>query len=344
MILLITLATVAVQAGAPTTHPVANTPAPMREWNVPWDNTRPRDPFVARDGRVWFVGQTGDYVGVLDTLSGEFKRFDLEPGTGPHNLVVDNVGTVWYAGNRAAHIGRLDPATGKITKYAMPDPAARDPHTLLLDRHHDRNGLIWFTVQGGNFVGRFDTKSGAVTLLKNPTPNARPYGIVQGPDGALYYDQFNTNKIGRIDPASMTIKEYALPAEDARPRRIAVTGDGVVWYGDYRRGYLGRLDPQTGAVEEWPSPSGAQSRPYAVASNGETVWMFETGVQPNKLVGFDPVLRQFFSVTDVPSGGGTVRHHYYDGRNRTLWFGTDAGTIGRAVLPPAPSSQKVSAR
>lgn len=344
MLLFVTLATVAVQAPAPTVQLAANTPAPMREWKVPWDNTRPRDPFVARDGRVWFVGQAGDYVAALDTVSGEFKRFELDPGTGPHNLVVDHAGIVWYAGNRAAHIGRLDPATGKITKFSMPDPAARDPHTLLLDRNHDQNGLIWFTVQGGNFVGRFDTKSGAVTLLRNPTPNARPYGIVQGPDGALYYDQFNSNKIGRIDPASMTIKEYTLPAEEARPRRIAVTNDGMIWYGDYRRGYLGRLDPRTGAVEEWPAPSGPQSRPYAVASNGETVWMFETGVQPNKLVGFDPGLQKFFSVNDVPSGGGTVRHHYYDSRNRTLWFGTDAGTIGRAVLPPAPSAQKVSAR
>ena len=29
----------------------------IREWTVPWANTRPRDPIVDAEGRVWFVGQ-----------------------------------------------------------------------------------------------------------------------------------------------------------------------------------------------------------------------------------------------------------------------------------------------
>ncbi len=136
-------------------------PADFREWKVPWENTRPRDPYVAK-GRVWFVGQTGHYIAVLDTTTGQFQRYDLDPGTGPHNLLVDDAGIVWYSGNLARHIGRLDPATGTVTKFPMPDSAARDPHTLLFDRDYARNGVIWFSVQGGNFVGKFETKTGTV--------------------------------------------------------------------------------------------------------------------------------------------------------------------------------------
>jgi len=29
----------------------------LEEWQVPWLESRPRDPYVAPDGRVWFVGQ-----------------------------------------------------------------------------------------------------------------------------------------------------------------------------------------------------------------------------------------------------------------------------------------------
>ena len=36
------------------------------EWTVPWDDSRPRDPYVAPDGTVWFVGQVGDYVAKLN--------------------------------------------------------------------------------------------------------------------------------------------------------------------------------------------------------------------------------------------------------------------------------------
>ena len=128
-------------------------PADIKEWPVPWENSRPRDPYVAPDGNVWFVGQRSDYVAYLVPGSGEFKRFELDPGTGPHNLIVDASGMVWYAGNRTAHIGRLDPATGRITKYPMPDPAARDPHTLVFDSRGD----IWFTLQGAKEMIKNDS-------------------------------------------------------------------------------------------------------------------------------------------------------------------------------------------
>ena len=149
----------------------------IEEWTVPWEKTRPRDPYVDNRHRVWFVGQTGDYVAYLDPTSGEFKRFELEAGTGPHNLIVDGQGDVWYAGNRNAHIGRLDPRSGKITKYPMPNPAARDPHTLVFDR----SGDIWFTVQGGNFVGKLSTATGRVQLIEVPTSDERPYDITVDP-------------------------------------------------------------------------------------------------------------------------------------------------------------------
>ena len=105
----------------------------ITEWLVPWPDSRPRDPYVAPSGAIWFVGQRADYLAQFDPETEAFSRFDLPPGTGPHNLIVDGDGQVWYAGNRAAHIGKLDPATGAIVEYPMPDPAAGDPHTLVFD-------------------------------------------------------------------------------------------------------------------------------------------------------------------------------------------------------------------
>src|SRR5680860_367146 len=145
-------------------------PVEIKEWQVPWDQTRPRDPYVDQQQRVWFVGQGGDYIAVLDPEAGQFHQFKLDPGTGPHNLIVDKDGQVWYAGNRAAHIGKLDPATGKIIKYPMPDPKALDPHTLVFG--HDRD--IWFTVQQGNFVGHLDIATGKIQLMQLPTAQVAP--------------------------------------------------------------------------------------------------------------------------------------------------------------------------
>ena len=309
----------------------------ITEYPVPYPESRPRDPFVDGRGRVWFVGQVGNYVAYFVPGSKQFKRYELDPEVNPHNLIVAKDGMVWYAGNRAAHIGKLDPASGKVVKYPMPDSAARDPHTLVFDRAQEH---IWFTVQGGNFVGRLAMKTGKVQLVKMTRNGARPYGIMMDAQDRPWFVEFGTNRIGTVDPKTMALKEYDLPNARTRPRRFALTADGMLWYGDYTRGYLGRLDPKTGAVKEWANPSGAPSLPYAMTMDDQDrVWFVETGVQPNRLVGFDPKTEQFFSNTPIlPSGGGTVRHMIFEPKTKTIWFGTDTNQLGRAELRPAQAN------
>src|SRR3954466_3362919 len=98
----------AVSAQSPTVAPLQIT-----EWTVPWEKTRPRDPYLDAQGRVWFVGQEGNYAAYLEPSSGKFKRYEIEKGTNPHNLIVDRGGTVWFSGNRNGRIGSLDAVTGK---------------------------------------------------------------------------------------------------------------------------------------------------------------------------------------------------------------------------------------
>jgi len=302
--------------------------AEIRQWEVPYENSRPRDPYVGPDGTVWFVGQRTHYVASLDPETGEFSRFPLEDGTGPHNLIVGDDGAIWYAGNRAMHIGKMDPATGAIEKIMMPDSAARDPHTLVFsgDDH------IWFTLQGANKVGRLTRSTGEVELVDVPTPSARPYGIIVDPSGRPWIAQLGTNKLGTVDPATMAYEEIAVPREGARLRRLVRTSDGAIWYGDYAEGYLGRYDPETGAFREWPAPGAAQSGPYAMAVDHEDrIWFVETRQDPNRFVGFDPATESYFF--SQPIASGSIRHMVFHEPTRTIWFGTDSNTIGRLAVP-----------
>lgn len=299
----------------------------IQEWPVPYPDSRPRDPDIDANGRVWFVGQRTHYIALLDPGSGEFRRYDLGQGTGPHNLIIDQGGAVWYAGNLVAHIGRLDPATGEIRTFPTP---VRDPHTLTFAP----DGSIWFTAQIGNKVGRFDPATGDVRLIDVATPSARPYGIVVDGAGRPWVALFGTSKIGVVDPAAMTIEEIDLPRAEARARRIAITPDGAIWYVDYAGGTLGRIDPATRAIREWNAPAEARSRPYAMAADSAgRVWFVETGPQPNRFVGFDPRTETFTEPVEIASGGGAVRHMVFDRASGAIWFGTDTNTIGRALLP-----------
>ena len=206
----------------------------------------------------------------------------------------------------------------------------RDPHTLVFDK----NGDIWFTAQGGNAVGHLTVASGTIRLIKVPTENARPYGIKMDSKGHPWFMEFGTNKIATVDPATMQLREITLPRPETRPRRMEITSDDRVWYGDYAGGKLGRYDPETGKIDEWQLPGGADARPYAMVRDDEDrVWVVETS-RPNRFVSFDARTLQFSEETQVPSGGGVVRHMFYDPRTKAIWFGTDNNTIGQAIVPP----------
>lgn len=304
-----------------------------KEWTVPWERTRPRDPIMDQSGRVWFVGQTGNYVAYLDPKSGEFKRYQIADGTHPHNIVVDERGGVWFTGNRNSRIVQLDPLSGELKNFMMPDSTLRDPHTMIFGK----DGVAWFTAQGANRIGRLDRATGEIRLWNPSEPRSNPYGVVIDSKGRPWFNLFGKNKIATIDPKTLEYKEYMLPHERARARRAAVTSDDAVWYADYSRGYLGRMDPKTGAFDEWPVPSGASSMPYAMTSDDrDRLWLVETGVQPNRLVAFDAKTKAWVANIPVLSNGATrntVRHMTFNRATREIWFGTDAGTIGAVKVP-----------
>jgi virginiamycin B lyase len=332
LLLWITACTHSPESGSGSTTAGAADSLDIKEWEVPFVQSRPRDPYVGPDGRVWFVGQRTHYVASFDPATGDFKKYDLEPGTGPHTVIVGDDGIVWIAGNQKAYIGRMDPATGRIEKIPMPDPKATDPHTMAFDSHGD----IWFTLQVSNRIGKLNVATREVRLAEVPTASARPYGLVVDAADRPWSALLGTNKLATVDPATMNVKEIELPRQGAHPRRLGITSDGGVWYVDYEGGFLGRYDPSSGNFQEWQMPGGERSRPYGMAIDDEDrIWFVETGLQPNRFVGFDPESAEFFSVSSIPSGGGTVRHMYFDSRTGSVWFGTDTNNLGRATVRPA---------
>jgi virginiamycin B lyase len=323
----------AAQGGARGDRPAESaSPYDLREWAIPWGGSRPRDPFPDRDGRIWFVGEAGNYVARFDTKSSEFKRFEIDAGTNPRDVVIAN-GAVWFTGTGTGRIVKMDASTGTLRRFKIPDSTiVRDPHAIVVDT---TSGIMWFTADSARTVGRFDPATGGF-MLWNMKRGARPDGIALDSRGRPWFAEFGTNTIGMIDPTARSSQHYPLPDSLARPRRIGVTSDDAVWYGDYRRGYVGRLDPATGSVEEFAMPSGADSRPYGLTvDDRDVVWIAETGVSPNRLVAFDTKRRTWGPAIAVGDGApNAIAHMAFDRQARQLWFVTQQGTIGRISVPP----------
>jgi virginiamycin B lyase len=304
----------------------------VQEWPVPWPDTRPRDPAVAADGSVWFVGQTGNYLARFDPASERFERYELPEGTRPHTVVVAPDGTPWIAGNGNGTILNFDRDSSSFRVITVPRTEGvrtLDPHTFAFD---GRGGL-WFTMQRGNAIGHLGIADESIRIAKVATPAALPYGIVATPQGDAWAVLFGSNRLAHISRDTLTVREVVLPRERTRPRRLALDADGGVWYVDFLEGQLGRHDPASGQIREWPAPS-EKSGPYAMAADDKgLIWFVETFIQPNRLVAFDPDSERFVHGLDIPSGGRVVRHMVFDAGSRSLWFGTDTHTLARARLP-----------
>ena len=297
----------------------------IKEWQVPWEKSRPRDPWV-HDGQVWFVGQASHYLAHFNPATEEFRRYELPDGSGPHTVIADDRGA-WYAGNLKRHIGLVDPQSGDITRYDMPGSGWLDPHTMAFNDQDD----IWFTLQGGNRIGFLKTDSGDVKLHPVPTKQARPYGLIMRNDQP-WVTLFGSHKLATVIDGK--VQEIPLPRKEARPRRLDTTPDGMIWYVDYAKGYLGRYNPEDNTFKEWRAPAANDAAPYGMAADSAgRLWFVETGVSPNRVVGFDPKTETFSEPKAIPSGGGTIRHMFYHKADNAIWFGTDTNTLGRFDLP-----------
>jgi virginiamycin B lyase len=306
----------------------------IHEWIVPWPNTRPRDPSVGADGRIWFVGQLDNYLAVFNPDTAEFRRIELPPGTRPHTVVVSPEGEPWVAGNGNGTLLRYSAAGELLETIEVPAPEGervRDPHTLAFD---GRGGL-WFTMQQSNAIGHLGA-DGELLQVAVPTAQARPYGIKVDARGDAWVVLFGVAKLAQVKRADMALREVELPRPLARPRRMAIADDGAIWYVDYAADHLGRFDPKSDQIREWPLEP-RPAAPYAMAKDREgRLWFFYSGQQPNLLRGFEPESGEMLDATPVPSGGITVRHAEYHAPTRSIWFGTDANTLGRAVVPEWP--------
>ena len=52
-----------------------------------------------------------------------------------------------------------------MTEYPLPDPKAKDPHTINIAP----DGIVWFTVQQAQLGRTVDPKSGQMKLVTPPT-------------------------------------------------------------------------------------------------------------------------------------------------------------------------------
>lgn len=126
------------------------------EWEVSWKQSRPRDPYMDGQSRVWFCGQTGSYLAYLVPDSGDIKKFPTpdEKAGDPHTLVFDGNGDIWFTVQHGNFVGKLTRENGTVRLFPVPTPRAR-PYGVRVDSS-DRP---WIALFGTNELMTVDPET-----------------------------------------------------------------------------------------------------------------------------------------------------------------------------------------
>jgi streptogramin lyase len=249
------------------------------------------DSIVAgNNGRIYAVQNTSRLISLgggppiwavtADGTGSEFWMID-QPSLG--GLAVDSFNRVlWYTGSARCgfsggvgvlSIGNCPPLSCLFFRDAEdPFPVGAQPGYLALSR--DMNA--WYTDLGNARIVRVTAGSLRFDWVEVPELR-RPFDIVAGPDGNMWFTEGVFGRVGRVTP-TFQLTEFPVPT---RADRIAVGPDQVLYYTVFDRAVLGRITTD-GSVTEFPMP-----QPLTFISGGPVAKVWASDALGN-LYRFEP--------------------------------------------------------
>ena len=186
---------------------------------------------------------------------------------------------MWFSEHTGNRMGRITP-DGTITEFPIPTPnsmpraialGVRRQH--LVRRVRRRKDRPRSRLRGRSPSSRF------------PTPDSGPRALAAGPDGNIWFSEFNASKIGRITPQGV-ITEFPLPRPNSGPGDITAGADGNMWFVELAGTMDGRKPDgnrvgritMSGVVTEFPIPSQTGSPINIAVGPDRNVWFTKGGI------------------------------------------------------------------
>jgi virginiamycin B lyase len=185
------------------------------------------------------------------------------------------------------------------------------------------SGILRITTSGGNLwfseeqlktspIVRM-TPTGLATAYPLPTGNADVEAVTRGPDGNVWFTEFNTSKIGKITPAGR-ITEYKTSFDPLQSVDIKTGADGNLWFATDHHG-IGRATIN-GKITFLPIKNNDTQPTALTRGPNDTMWFIEW---MGNNVGF---ITTTGKVTEYPAGlrGFSNSFGIAYGKDGRIWF------------------------
>ncbi|MDQ6640569.1 MAG: hypothetical protein M3Z15_13025 [Pseudomonadota bacterium] len=171
------------------------------------------------------------------------------------------------------------------------------------------------------------------TVCTGITPGSQAYKITTGPDGNLWFTEYNGLRLGKFDVATKLATEYASLQGPATS--IAAGPDGNLWFaersGDGSTSVLGRITP-AGVITEYKTTPVPGSIVALTAGADGHVWFVKDGYGGPGVGRIDPATGAFTLYMSGLNGAFTLFGGITLGGDGNVWFTSYFdGLVGRVT-------------
>lgn len=152
------------------------------------------------------------------------------------------------------------------------------------------------------------------------TVGSGPSGLASGPDGALWFTEYNAARIGRMTTGGVLTDEFSAGiTAGSQPFSIATGADGNLWFTEFAAAKIGRITP-TGTVTEFDLPSGF-SAPLGIALGPDgNIWFTDFNLAQIGRITPGGTITEFGGMAPASGPSGITA-----GPDGNMWFTEDVG-------------------
>jgi len=321
---------------------VANTPAPISEFDLPKEISAANSIGLDSSGNVWFAEKVGKNLTMFNPGTKVFEAHPLPASwgnVGPSRITFSPQGDIWFSVRRWAEsdeetniLGKFSLSDNSYYRYSLAAQAV--PEELLVDT----DGVVWFLAPDENRLYRFIPTTAELQSYTIPTRNAYPRAISLDAKGNIWFAEANANQLGKFTPATGVFNEYQIPTPFANPGEIAIDEKGRVWFVELTANRIAVFYPEWERFDEALIPT-SRGMPNAIkADTNGNLWFLE--YRGNKVGVFNPV-EATFDEFNIPAFNSQPGALVIDHKRGVLWFtesSTEVKKLGRLSIKAALSA------
>ena len=285
----------------------------ITQYKLPRPDMQPHDVVLDKSGTPWYGDFGQQYLGRLNTKTGEIKEYPVPENKvgqplGMLDVEFDKENNLWVGMMLQDAIGKLNVGTGQIQEFGAPGSELTDDTLqipMVAPENMQVDGKVWMDVvstRGFHGVQRLEVATGKFEMFD------------------IFHD--SGNQIG--DGASIG-EGSAAPARDfwgfkavsSNTYDIASDSNNSLYFSDFLdavQARIGKVDSKTGKIEWFYMPT-EHARPRRISMDSkDQLWIAE--FRGNKIAMFDTKTNQFLEWQLPP---GTYPYDVMTDANGDVW-------------------------